>query len=288
MNRQKRRGFTLVELLVVITIIGMLMALLLPAVQSARETARRAICMNNQKQLSLAALEYESAHRAFPGYKNTISKNSDGTSKRDSTWVVPLFPNLERTDLYRLWRDATVTTPPSVFMRLLICPSDPPETTTRGSTPLAYVVNCGGNATTPGGVVDTAAAGVFFNASVSASATTKISMSLDYLSQHDGSSNTLMLSENINIGMNHKWDLQNGSVTIAKVGFRWDGDRINQNITVDKPRPSSYHSGGVNVAFCDGHIYFLREDISNTVFRHLCTPDSRAIGLTGVLDDADY
>src|SRR3954470_7862641 len=63
----KRAGFTLVELLVVIAIIGILVALLLPAIQAARESGRRVTCINQMKQLGLALLNYESAKKCLPG-----------------------------------------------------------------------------------------------------------------------------------------------------------------------------------------------------------------------------
>ncbi len=86
LNYRRQRAFTLVELLVVIAIIGILVALLLPAVQSAREAARRTTCTNKLKQIGLAALNYESAFKRFPpGYLASTRKDSINTLVESST-----------------------------------------------------------------------------------------------------------------------------------------------------------------------------------------------------------
>src|SRR5260221_581596 len=111
MKTHSRSAFTLVELLVVIAIIGMLMALLLPAVNSAKESGRRAVCLNNQKQLALAMRNYESQKRELPGYANRIAKGTDSSgmaTDRLATWVVMLFPYMERADVWSKWSDSTV------------------------------------------------------------------------------------------------------------------------------------------------------------------------------------
>ena len=79
-------GFTLVELLVVIAIIGILVALLLPAIQAARESARRAQCVNNEKQIGIALLNYESSYKKFPAGRHGCDDS-----------VEPMFVGCEAT-----------------------------------------------------------------------------------------------------------------------------------------------------------------------------------------------
>ena len=104
--RRSRGGFTLVELLVVIAIIGILVALLLPAVQSAREAARRVQCTNHLKQLGLAALNHESAIRHFPA--GGWSYRWIGDPDRGTNWRQPggqfynMLPYMEQEVVYQL------------------------------------------------------------------------------------------------------------------------------------------------------------------------------------------
>jgi len=90
-----RRGFTLIELLVVIAVIGVLIGLLLPAVQSTREAANRIKCANNLKQIGLAANLYENSFGRLPPSRRTMAESP--------TWAWLILPYLEQTNLYRQW-----------------------------------------------------------------------------------------------------------------------------------------------------------------------------------------
>ncbi|MEX1039039.1 MAG: DUF1559 domain-containing protein [Pirellulaceae bacterium] len=106
--QNQRRGFTLVELLVVIAIIGVLVALLLPAVQQAREAARRMQCSNQMRQIALANHNYESSHRVFPSgaiVENASCKANGGV--HSTPWGVAILPYLEATALYDQFQNVT-------------------------------------------------------------------------------------------------------------------------------------------------------------------------------------
>ena len=100
LTASRRKGFTLVELLVVIAIIGILVALLLPAIQSAREAARRAQCSNNLKQITLALLNFHDTHKEFPHGAYTAELKNDPFAEDGLGWASKILPDLEESAVY--------------------------------------------------------------------------------------------------------------------------------------------------------------------------------------------
>lgn len=302
MKPRQAKGFTLVELLVVITIISMLMALLLPAITSARENGRRATCSNNQRNFSVACMSHETAFKYFPPYAKEIVK---GANPVDASWVVQLFPYIERRDLWETWSEPKANNSTNfsvVSLGIEKCPSDPRDGV---GFYTAYVINAG---MSDGAAVDTSSTALTFNHQSGVLTANRLKVGLDFLSNHDGSQNTLLLAENVDSGV---FAVPGGSppnnVTERNIAMLWDGTPGGANTPLSNAnacmainacidqrqgatntdlyaRPSSRHPGGVVVSFCDGHQLFLRQDIDYHVYRHMMTPDSRRAGLTDIFD----
>jgi prepilin-type N-terminal cleavage/methylation domain-containing protein/prepilin-type processing-associated H-X9-DG protein len=267
--RHTRRGFTLVELLVVIAIIGTLVALLLPAVQNARETARSNTCRNNLKQLSLALASMDTQLKKLPGYSNELF-NPNGTKSgtplmftpnfaRRASWVVRAFPYMENQSLYDSWSGVFVdpatgqhANPPAPAIEGLTCPSNTPEVP--GQPWLNYVGNAGWaftDSTRGSDTAEYAANGIFFDANKNKNigpvdgreGHPLVQMSMAQVT--DGTTKTMMLSESLHT-FYWTYGLDNDASNIQDAkhlfGFVWKNapntiERINGDKYYDQPTP---------------------------------------------------
>ncbi len=251
-RRTVRPGFTLVELLVVIAIIGTLVALLLPAVQSARETARGNTCRNNLKNVTFALINYETNKKEFPGYVEDIKlPNGDQYQGRQAPWSVMILPFMEEAALWDAWNDlanksaspnanwSMVPSPVAPQRAIMVCPSDPIDEP--GKPFSSYVVNAGQafDDTQRSNINPAAernqeftANGVFFDRSVINSYRPRtadgregkrLRMSVDSIL--DGTSKTLMASENLYTGYwcHDTLDASNSRDVKHQFGFVWHG-----------------------------------------------------------------
>lgn len=290
-SRRDRAGFTLVELLTVVVIIGILLSLMTPAIQAARESARQAKCMNHQKELAKAVLLYEGSKKHFPGYVNQFGANPNRLS-----WVAVIFSDLGREDLWLQCRAGNIQ---PIRVDQLVCPSDLDWEAEPAR--LSYVANCGRDDT--GDIPPDQPYNGVFHDHFSVPLAQQVRLSASDIS--DGTQQTLMLSEHIT-------EAQWTDSTEPQVGFTWkvapgktilDRWRINDPDINPNTAPGSLpgvcasnHPGGMIVTFCDEHAYFLREDIDYRVLQHLMTPDSQkawvqagsGINVAGTLDEGDY
>ena len=279
----KRSAFTLIELLVVIAVVTILAAMLLVAVNRARETARRNQCLVQQRDLVMAMMTYDKEYNGLPGSLNQL-----GTTPIHS-WAVALFPMIGETKRYEFLTNDPRNTSAIVPLPALLCPSDKPE----GDARLNYVVNCG-----PADVNGIGINGVAFTLFkdrrrdlVSINDKVKIE------NIPDGASNTILLSENVDAGVWHAgWPLAlyepdeppvggspptRSNAVVSNLGFIWQNSNNSApNSPVSGPRPSSKHPGTINVGYADGSAKPMNDDIGLTEYlRAVCPDDAKANGL---------
>jgi prepilin-type processing-associated H-X9-DG protein len=203
-NRSTRRwAFTLVELLVVVAIIGALVAILLPAVQAARESSRRLHCQNNLRQLAIATLNFESGKRKFPPGVNqeffTVAP-----VYRGSSLFVHILPQLEETNVQRAWDFSdpmtnTVGGPSArtaTVLPMLLCPSDLIDQNPVQQNGLFYgLTSYGGNGGSQSYFPSSASADGIFHTAGAASEPNPNQRAVRLSEITDGTSKTLLLGE---------------------------------------------------------------------------------------------
>ncbi len=301
----KYRAFTLVELLVVIAIIGILIALLLPAVQAAREAARRMQCSNNLKQLGLAILNYESSNKSLP-LASDWTKSVPGKGRRFNGVFARLLPYIEQDGLYdqydfslRCYTTASEASSNAALLSMSLaaycCASD--TASGRKATGLGpgnefarsnYVV-CFGSKTHYADTTNFTTDGSF-----------QINRGKQLSDIQDGTSTTVVASEVIasnytGTATEDVRGLWGESSAIGASGYTHlntpnssAGDNIVSKLCVpEESMPCDYsagddgtleyasarsrHPGGVNVVFADGHVSFYEDVVDLFVWQSLAT-----------------
>jgi prepilin-type N-terminal cleavage/methylation domain-containing protein/prepilin-type processing-associated H-X9-DG protein len=275
MRHKSQKAFTLVELLVVIAIIGILIALLLPAVQAAREAARRCQCTNNLSQMILAMQNYNMSHSVYPpGTINETGPIANEAQGYHHNWVSQTLPYLEEVTTYRhIDFSVGVYDEKNAEVRraqvsMLQCPSSPfSRSDSEQPAPTTYAA-CHGPAESP---IDKNNEGVFF-----------LNSGVGYKDIPDGSSHTIFIGEkNVEESDTLGW-MSGTRATLRNAGTLINADAARRNRGVVVPREqeperdkfyvggfSSYHPGGANFALGDGSVRFLSETIEPGLYQQL-------------------
>jgi prepilin-type N-terminal cleavage/methylation domain-containing protein len=297
------RAFTLVELLVVIAIIGILVALLLPAVQSAREAARRMSCSNNLKQIGLALHNYHDSFKQFPPEKimrrrptGELICQPGGGQQWDAdpgNWAILLLPYVEQKNQYDLinWSRRYNQTPNTPVFRnqypVYTCPSNIKRKLSgagvagwsfTGNTEICHYLAVIGTAwsvkTGTGANVECNdnGNGMFHQES-----------GVGMAEVVDGTSNTFLVAEGLGYEPRHPTVVGNGTCTPGPVNRNvvCDGRGLRISITTHMNVPpngisrwfaaSSFHPGGLQVTMADGSAHFISNTINNVTWRALST-----------------
>jgi prepilin-type N-terminal cleavage/methylation domain-containing protein/prepilin-type processing-associated H-X9-DG protein len=272
-SHSRRHAFTLVELLVVIAIIGVLVALLLPAVQAAREAARRTSCLNNVTQLGLALHNFEFHFEKLPpGVVNEEGPVRNEAKGTQVSWIVKVLPYLEQNVLAKRFNQtegayADVNAPVrAAQIRVLQCASDGvPMMNQAGTIARSSYAGCHHDSEAP---IDKDNRGLLF-----------LNSQVRHSQIFDGSSSTLLIGEMLETPDGLGW-VSGTRATLRNTGSLEAGEAYLPNAgsaTSDKQKLGplfvggfgSYHPGGANIGLADGSTRFLSQQVDPQTLRQL-------------------
>ena len=276
----KKNGFTLIELLVVIAIIALLMGLLLPAINSVREAARRLSCQNNLKQIGIAMNAHHTNYKKFPwgGYMHpgvyVNGKKVDGTNARGFAWSVYLLPYMEQSSLYNqidfntMYSMGVNDELAQTRLPVYVCPSapdgEPRQATVRVASGSSLTVKKATYGLTHyGGVNGERIPWEGRTAPLGNNPPNGAMLYEKQLSERDirdGMTNTLIVGEDSHCA-DGQW-ISSMNVFDQSGGV---------NAYADDNEIGSDHTGGANVVFCDGHVDFLPNNMSLETLAAICT-----------------
>jgi prepilin-type N-terminal cleavage/methylation domain-containing protein/prepilin-type processing-associated H-X9-DG protein len=291
MNRNDRHGFTLVEMLVVIAIIGVLIALLLPAIQSARETGRRVVCANNLRQIGLAFHLYDEAQRRLPPARST-----DLVFNGPFLMTLPYLERLSEAEKFNMKvkyngtsnKQISNTVIPAYLCPSMFMPYVVPDTTCEEGAPGSFAVCTGSKSPFEHNPLGPPHDGAIVMPKFG-----KTSLAL--IAGADGTSNTLLagemdygLTDYLGFGACTRASGYKGGDTRWAVGYTgctWASTEGIFNPTkqvtfVDISYAEFYsfrsdHPGGVNMLFCDGAVRFLPTEIDVATLNAMATRDGK-------------
>ena len=293
-----RPGFTLVELLVVIAIIGILIALLLPAVQAAREAARRMQCSNNLKQIGLALHNYHGTNKTFPPGAFWYELNPNWTALWRGSILIRLLPFVEQQPLYDLFdfktdtdnqTDANGELLAAKIVPVYVCPSDTGDVIYGGVALHNYAASKGptkhiNNSSYSCSEWDSwnqYAIAPYDDPEDFAGPFCRLSVSTSMRDCTDGLSNTIYFGEVRRKCSGHTqagWSRSNNGngLTSTQIPINYDSCDENAADKCQHPRNwntelgfKSRHPGGTQFCFGDGSVHFLPETIDHWSFQHL-------------------
>ncbi len=294
MNRSSKRGFTLVELLVVIAIIGILVALLLPAVQSAREAARRMQCSNNLKQLGLALHLYHDAHKTFPPgafwYGNS--------NQNRGSILIQLLPYIEQQNLYNTFDFKQVVDSQTLPNGQLLtgtmiptyrCPSDNNSNLLNGLAIHNYAASKGSTKHIDNGNCSCSSWASFNNFGLApyddpnnyAGPFSRMGVCTTMGDCRDGLSNTIYFGEvrrDCSVHIQQGWARSNNGNGLISTVVPINYDSCKSTSTVGCERPcnwntelafKSQHTGGAQFVLGDGSVHFITDTVDMWVYQYL-------------------